>query len=72
LEDQDCDGKIILKWIYRGLACVDGRWIELAQDRPVAGFDDSGVETPCCSAAVLHDTARVPVEVTWLYADARL
>ena len=33
LGDQDVDGRIILRWIFRKLEGVRGDWIELAQDR---------------------------------------
>ena len=31
--DQDVDGRIILRWIFRKLAGGRGDWMELAQDR---------------------------------------
>ena len=31
--DQDVDGRIILRWIFRKLEGVLGDWMELAQDR---------------------------------------
>jgi hypothetical protein len=31
--DQDVDGKIILRWIFRKLRGGRGDWMELAQDR---------------------------------------
>ena len=31
--DQDVDGRIILRWIFRKWDVVVGNWMELAQDR---------------------------------------
>ena len=31
--DQDVDGRLILRWIFRKLEGVLGDWMELAQDR---------------------------------------
>jgi hypothetical protein len=31
--DQDVDGRIILRWIFRKLGGVRGDWMKLAQDR---------------------------------------
>jgi hypothetical protein len=31
--DQDVDGRIILRWIFRNLEGVVRNWVELAQDR---------------------------------------
>jgi len=33
LGDQDVDGRIILRWIFRKLEEVVGDWMELAHDR---------------------------------------
>jgi hypothetical protein len=32
-KDQDVDGRIILRWIFRKLGGSRGDWMELAQDR---------------------------------------